>query len=1487
MTSQLATKISGDQGKSRVAAKIILVALAYFATGRLGLAIPYLDSHITLIWLPAGIAVAALLRWGYVCWPGIFLGALATNFSIDSSPLLDGCIALGNTLAPLLAASLLRRFEFRGALDRAYDILLLVVAAAIGMLVSASGGVGSLVLFKVLPVQHAGAAWLSWWAGDFVGVLLAAPLLLNISRAELKKLSAQRLEFLAWCSIMLAVSWHVFLFINVDSSHSEQLVFMLLPSIVWSAMRFGVMGSSFGVLLPAVIASVATSLGLGPFYTADEREGLSLLLLFFATLVLVDLMVAAMQAARKRAAEIARLDSDLSKELIQSLPGIFYMLDTSGRFLMWNRNLESVLQCDSKEIARSHMLDFFEGSDRSLIDDNVRKVFEIGDTEVEAVLVAKNGARMNYRFTGHRIERNGEHVLVGVGLDLSERIRIQRETDKLLRRHQALMKAATEGIHIMDIQGNVVEANDAFCRMLGYSQEEVAGLSVFDWDAQLSREELQERFRKLVGSSALVETVHRRKDGTLINVEISSTGVEIEGVPYIVSLSRDITERMRIQKETETLLRRYQTLMGTALDGFRVMDIEGNVVEANDAFCRMLGYTHEEALKLNIADWDAQWTKEELLQRLKGFVGKSGATFETVQRRKDGTLVDVEVSTTGVEIDGQPYFFASSRDISERKRIERRNEVLMRRHRAVMNSALEGIHIMDEQGNIVEANDTYCRMLGYSQEEMARLNVADWDVLCASKEELMERFNKLIRSDGALFESRQRRKDGTVIDVEISAAGVELDGHRYLYASSHDITARKANEKLLEEARLRESNALHELHVTFDTSGEGFWKADRSGHIVEANDAYCGMIGYPRSEVVGAHISRFEALEPTPEMVDEHIQLIMRKGLDRFETKHRHRDGHLIDLELVVSYVKRTDSMIVFMRDVTERKQIGELLRIAAITFDTQEGIMITDADAKILRVNQAFHDITGYDAAEVIGRNPSMFQSGHHDAAFYRAMWTDLLSTGKWAGEVWDKRKNGEIYPKLLTITAAYDDKKQVTHYVAVFRDISNRKKSEQEIHQLAFYDPLTKLPNRRLLLDRLQQALAVSARNGRYGALLFLDMDHFKTINDTQGHAKGDLLLVEVARRLQTCVRGGDSVARLGGDEFVVVLEDLSSAMDEAATQTELVAEKIRAELDRPYVLQDYEFLSSVSIGISLFFEHKETAEDLLRHADVAMYQAKMAGRNAIRFFDPHMQMALEARAAMEADLRHALEKQQFHLSYQVQVDSLHRPLGAEVLLRWDHPDRGEVAPTQFIPLAEETGLIVPIGLWVLKTACAQLREWQNDARTRDLVLAVNVSAKQFRQPDFVDQAQRILLESGAKPSHLKMEFTESTVLENVEDTISKMRELKILGVGFSVDDFGTGYSSLQYLKRLPLDQIKIDQSFVRDIASDPNDAAIVQTIIAMTEALGLNVIAEGVETMAQFEFLDNHGCHAFQGYLFSKPVSIEEFERVLRGKLKVAKT
>ncbi len=569
---------------------------------------------------------------------------------------------------------------------------------------------------------------------------------------------------------------------------------------------------------------------------------------------------------------------------------------------------------------------------------------------------------------------------------------------------------------------------------------------------------------------------------------------------------------------------------------------------------------------------------------------------------------------------------------------------------------------------------------------------------------------------------------------------------------------------------------------------------------------------------------------------------------------------------------------IVLSRDITQRKIYEEDLRIAATAFESQEGIIVTDINNVIIRVNHAFTNIIGYSAEEAIGQTPRLFKSDNQNAAFYKEMWERIDNTGKWDGEIYNKRKNGDIIPVYLIITAVKGADGIVTNYVATLIDITTEKAAAKEIEQLAFYDALTRLPNRRLLLDRLNHALAASSRSRRHGALLFLDLDHFKTLNDTLGHDFGDLLLKQVAERLKACIREGDTIARFGGDEFVVILEDLSEQVVEAAAQTEAIAKKVLASLNQPYLLAAYEHYSTASIGITLFNGHQLELEELIKQADIAMYQAKKAGRNILRFFDLKMQDTIHARVDIERELRKAIDNHQFKLYYQIQVDSLGHPLGAETLIRWLHPERGLVPPLEFIPLAEETGLILPIGKWVLDTACAQIKDWQQDASTRNLTLSVNVSAKQFHQADFVAQVQTTIKRHAINPMLLKLELTESMLLEKVDEIITTMNALKEIGVSFSLDDFGTGYSSLQYLKRLPLYQLKIDQSFVRDISVDNSDRAIVRTIIAMAYGLNLEVIAEGVETDIQFAYLRNYGCKQFQGYLFSKPVPIGEFEALL---------
>ena len=565
--------------------------------------------------------------------------------------------------------------------------------------------------------------------------------------------------------------------------------------------------------------------------------------------------------------------------------------------------------------------------------------------------------------------------------------------------------------------------------------------------------------------------------------------------------------------------------------------------------------------------------------------------------------------------------------------------------------------------------------------------------------------------------------------------------------------------------------------------------------------------------------------------------------------------------------------------DITERMAVETELRIAATAFESSEGIMITDANQVILRVNQSFIKATGYSAEELVGRTPRLIQSGLHDEGFYDEIWRQIRETGSWQGEVWDRRKNGEMFPKRISIKAVKHSDGSIMNYVSCHTDISDKKKSEEEIKHLAFYDHLTNLPNRRLLLDRLQQAIITCNRKALYGALFLIDLDHFKTLNDTLGHDQGDLLLENVALRLCVCVRQGDTVARLGGDEFVVLLEELSGSAEDAATLAKTVAEKIIATLRKPYRLNERDHYSTPSIGITLFGDRLGDIADLMKQADIAMYQAKADGRNTMHFFDPTLQAAVQARTAMAEDLRQGIATGQLNLYYQPQIE-IDRVVGVEALLRWRHPGRGMVSPGEFIPLAEETGLILPLGLWVLETACALIRTWAARRETAELTVAVNVSAHQLRQPDFVEQVLAVLDRTKANPARLKLELTESMLVNNVEEIIAKMTALKSHGIRFSLDDFGTGYSSLSYLKRLPLSQLKIDKSFVMDVLTDPNDAAIARTIIALGHTLGLPVIAEGVETAAQCEFLARSGCSLYQGYLFGRPVPAEEFEEMLMG-------
>lgn len=595
-----------------------------------------------------------------------------------------------------------------------------------------------------------------------------------------------------------------------------------------------------------------------------------------------------------------------------------------------------------------------------------------------------------------------------------------------------------------------------------------------------------------------------------------------------------------------------------------------------------------------------------------------------------------------------------------------------------------------------------------------------------------------------------------------------------------------------------------------------------------------------------------------------HISLQLSTGEKEFELSVSRKQGEEHD----------QPHFIVLSRDITERKRAEKELHIAATAFDSQEGMLITDADHNILRVNNAFTRITGYSAEEVIGQKPSILSSGQHENNFYADMAAQLQRFRYWQGEIWNKRKSGEVYPQYLTITAVQTDDEFISHYVGAFTDITQRKQDEANIHKLAYYDVLTGLPNRRSLLERLNCGIQACRLTDQYGAVLFIDLDNFKNLNDSKGHDQGDQLLIEVARRLNGAVRNADMVTRLGGDEFVIVLENLGAEEQIALNQVKGIVEKIIRDIQEPVALQGASYHTACSIGIALF-SHDDQIDGVMKRSDMAMYQAKSSGKNTYKFFDPEAEKALCSMAALESDLREALSKAQFELFYQAQLCD-GEVIGAEALLRWKHPVRGLVPPKDFIPLAEDVGLIVPIGNWVLSQACSQLKNWQSKPDFCDLSIAVNVSARQFLQEHFVAEVAACMEHYAVKAGQLKLELTESLVLQDMEDTVHKMEQLRALGIRFSLDDFGTGYSSLLHLKRLPLDQIKIDRSFVRDVITDSDDAEIVRAIIAMGHNLDLDVIAEGVETAEQRDFLAKYKCNDYQGYLFGKPLPIVQFEQ-----------
>jgi diguanylate cyclase (GGDEF)-like protein/PAS domain S-box-containing protein len=945
----------------------------------------------------------------------------------------------------------------------------------------------------------------------------------------------------------------------------------------------------------------------------------------------------------------------------------------------------------------------------------------------------------------------------------------------------------------------------------------------------------------------------------------------------------------RVGQRTHEILaaqRQLKSTLNALPDLVWLKDADGVYLSCNPMFERFFGASEADI----IGKTDYDFVDRELADSFREHdhmamaAGKPSINEEWLSFADDGSRRLFEtIKTPMLDDDGKPIgVLGIARDITKRAQAEQALLHSRRQAQQYLNIAGVMLVAIDAEGRIQLVNHKGCEVLGVPEAEILGKDWINHFLPERVRQDVRDNVARMMKGDIAPVEYMEnavltRKGEERMIawhNVLLRDESGRISG---VLASGEDITERKLAEQALRDSRER-------LRLLLDSMAEAAYGVDFDGNCTFANRAFLKMLGYQNEEEVLdkrihplIHHSHADGGAYPESECSIHRAYLSNQAMNATNEVFWRKDGVAIPVEYWSNPIV-TDGVVVgaiaTFIDITRRQRAEAQLALAAKVFEQSgEGILITDAQGTIIMVNQAFTAITGYSEAEALGQTPGMLASGRHDQAFYRAMWEAISTQGRWQGEVWNRRKDGGLYPELLSIIRVLDAQGAVSHYIGISSDITQHKEAQAHIQRLAHFDPLTGLPNRALLGDRVGHELSTAQRNHKKLAIMFADLDHFKNVNDTLGHRVGDELLITVATRLKSVVREVDTVSRQGGDEFILILPDTDA--DGAAH----VAEKLLETVGQSYQIESFELSVTLSIGIALYPADGEDFESLSKSADAAMYRAKHDGRNTYRFFTTEMQARSAHNLQMENALRRAVERKQLQLHYQPQVSLQDgRLIGIEALLRWQHPEFGMIAPADFIPIAEESGQILPIGEWALRSAVQQMKAWI-DAGLGPMAMAVNLSAVQFRHPHLPERVSEILEEVGLPPQYLELELTESVAMDDAPAAIAIMDNLYERGIRMSIDDFGTGYSSLSYLKRFKVHRLKIDQSFVRGIAEDPEDRAIVSAIISLADSLGLLTIAEGVETDGQLAFLREQGCREVQGYYFSKPLEAGRFEAFVR--------